>query len=130
MGQAIDVERAAESGIGVVDLLGKKAMHGLVARLLGFSMTLRLTRVGLPEDLLPLLELDLAKAILMPARECALLRERSALDLHVVDVKGARVGLPALAKVAGTQVSADTRRRFMNMPPKVKAMLGIDWRLP
>jgi hypothetical protein len=131
VGQAVDAEQAAQAGIGVVDLLGKKAMPVLVASLLGISTPPKLTRVGLPEDLLPLLELNLAKAVLMPAREFPVLREKSALDLRATELKSAWMGLPALAAVPGTQVSADMQRRFMNLPPKVKAMLGVDdWRRP
>jgi hypothetical protein len=122
VGRAVDPADIPDLGIGVVDLLGKKGMPVLVARLLGTTA---------PEDLLPLLELGFAGAVLMPARAVPSLREKSALDLRVTELKAASVGLPAVGVAAGAPVSTEMERRLMGLPPAVKALLGVDdWRRP
>ena len=131
VGRAINLADISRLGIGVVDLLGKKAMPDLVARMLGTTAVPKLTRVGQPEDLLPLLELDLAGAVLMPARAVPLLREKSALDLRVTELKAATVGLPAVGAAVGAPAVTEMEGRLMGLPPAVKAMLGVDdWRRP
>ena len=131
VGRTADPADITRLEIGVVDLLGKKGMSGLVARLLGTTTLPKLIRVGQPEDLLPLLELEMAGAVLMPARSVPSLREKSALDLRVTELKAALVGLPAVGAVAGAPASTEMVRRLMGLPPAVKAMLGVDdWRRP
>jgi|GEM_PF-1654479 hypothetical protein len=131
VGRAVDPADIPDLGIGVVDLLGKKGMPVLVARLLGTTALPKLIRVGQPEDLLPLLELGFAGAVLMPARAVPSLREKSALDLRVTELKAASVGLPAVGVAAGAPVSTEMERRLMGLPPAVKALLGVDdWRRP
>jgi hypothetical protein len=130
LGQAADSALAAPT-VGVVDLLGKKDMPALVARFVGTSAPPKVTRVAQPEDLLPLLELGLVKAVLMPARAVATLREKSALDLREVELKEARMGLPALASLSKRASAGELERKLMSLPAKVQAMLGVDeWRQP
>jgi hypothetical protein len=67
----------------------------------------------------------------MPARAVPSLREKSALDLRVTELKAASVGLPAVGVAAGAPVSTEMERRLMGLPPAVKALLGVDdWRRP
>jgi hypothetical protein len=131
LSQAADSAVEASTVVGVVDLLGKKAMPALVARFVGASAPPKVTRVAQPEDLLPLLELGLAKAVLMPAREVAALREKSTLDLREVKLKDARMGLPSLAVVSNRATAGDLERKLIGLPAKLQAMLGVDeWRRP
>ena len=135
LGQAADSPLEASAVVGVVDLLGKKAMPALVARFVGASAPPKVTRVAQPEDLLPLLELGLAKAVLMPARAVAALREKSTLNLRVVELKDARMGLPSLAVVSKRSPAGEMERKLVSglsgLPAKVQAMLGVDaWRRP
>jgi hypothetical protein len=129
VGKAVDVGNLPRLGIGVVDLLGKKGMPAFVARLLGTETSPKLIRVAQPEDLLPLLEFNLAGAVLMPARAVPTLREKSALDLRVTPLKTAFVGLPAVGVAASAPALAEMERKLMSLPPNVKSMLGVDeWR--
>ena len=131
VGEAADPAVVAGIGVGVVDLLGKKAMPNFVARLLGIQSLPKLTRVAQPEDLLPLLELHLAQAVLMPSRGVPALRQRSSLDLRAVELKEARMGLPALAAVTTKAAADDIQRKLMRLPAKTQSMLGVDeWRRP
>ena len=131
VGKAVGPADIARLEIGVVDLLGKAKMPALVARLLGVEEIPKLLRVQQPEDLLPLLELNLAGAVLMPARGVPALREKSALDLRVTALKAAFVGLPAVGAPATTPASGAMERELMELPANVKALLGVDdWRRP
>jgi hypothetical protein len=135
LSQTADSAPEASAVVGVVDLLGKKAMPALVARFVGASAPLKVTRVAQPEDLLPLLELGLANAVLMPARAVAALREKSTLNLREVELKDARMGLPSLAVVSKRSPAGDMERklmsRLMSLSAKLQAMLGVDeWRRP
>jgi hypothetical protein len=131
VGKAVDPADIPHLGIGVVDLLGKSTMPALVASLLGTVESPKLIRVGQPEDLLPLLELNLADAVLMPARGVPALRERSTLDLRVTALKSAFVGLPAVGAAVATPASAEMERKLQGLSANVKAFLGIDdWRRP
>jgi hypothetical protein len=131
VGRTADPADIPHLGIGVVDLLGKKEMPVLVAKLLGTTTLPKLVRVGQPEDLLPLLELGFAEAVLMPAGAVPSLREKSALDLRVTELKAALVGLPAVGAAASVPASTEMERRLMGLPRAVKEMLGVDdWRRP
>jgi hypothetical protein len=131
VGQPVDLADLPPLGIGVVDLLGKKGMPALVSKLLGTPTIPKLVRVEQPEDLLPLLELRLVGAVVMPARAVSQLREKSALDLHVTALTSAFVGLPAVAAAVGNAASATIERKLAGLPADVKTMLGIDdWRRP
>jgi hypothetical protein len=131
VGKAVDPADIPRLEIGVVDLLGKSKMPPLVASLLGTAECPKLIRVEQPEDLLPLLELNLAGAVLVPARGVPSLREKSTLDLRVTALKAAFVGLPAVAAAVATPASAEMERKLMGLPANVRAFLGIDdWRRP
>jgi hypothetical protein len=131
VGQPTTPADAAIAGIGVVDLLGKKDMPALVATWLGIPTLPKLVRVAQPDDLLPLLELGVAKAVLMPVRGVPALREKSTLDLRVVELKDSRLGLPVLATLSTTPAAAALQRKLADLPPQVQSMLGVDeWRRP
>lgn len=131
VGEAVDPADIPRLEIGVVDLLGKSKMPALAASLLGTAESPKLVRVEQPEDLLPLLELNLAGAVLMPARGVPSLREKSTLDLRVTTLKAAFVGLPAVGAAVAAPASAEMERKLMGLSARVKALLGIDdWRRP
>jgi hypothetical protein len=59
------------------------------------------------------------------------LRQRSSLDLRAVELKEARMGLPALAAVTTKAAADDIQRKLMRLPAKTQSMLGVDeWRRP
>jgi hypothetical protein len=97
-------QSAADSGaspslVGVVDLLGRAGTEQLAARMLG-RPAVDLRRVTKLEDLLPLLQLSAAQAVLIPAEAARSLAERSRLKLQMRPLPDARLGLPAVGVLA------------------------------
>lgn len=89
--------------VGTVDLLGRKGTQQWVERLL--SANPEVNRVTKFEDLLPMLQLEMADAVLLPAAVATLFKEKSRLPLQTTNL-GVQVGLPALSvlKVGGEQI--------------------------
>jgi hypothetical protein len=128
VGKATDPARLDDIELGVVEILGKKDMVDFVAKLVGASAAIRLKRVAKPEDLLPLLQFQLAGAVLVPTRTLKSLREKSALDLKVTEIKTANVGLPALAASPAGRFAA-IQAGVLSLNAEVKGMLGVEeWR--
>jgi hypothetical protein len=85
-------EPARVSVVGVLDLLGRSGTASFVKQILGSSP--KIERVTKVEDLLALLQMKRAEAVVLPTRLVAELRQMSRLDL--IDRQlGTRVGLPA-----------------------------------
>lgn len=110
--------------VGTLDLLGRDGttsfVHGLVG---GKPKVERVTKI---EDLLPLLQMQLVDAVVLPTRLVPDLKAASRLELVQVELEK-RVGLPAVASVgpAGADVVAAVRA----LPAEVSKMLGVDaWR--
>jgi hypothetical protein len=128
VGKAADPARVGEIELGVVEILGKRDMADFVAKLVGAPGAVNLKRVAKPEDLLPLLQFQLVGAVLIPLRTLKSLREKSALDLRVTEVKTANVGLPALAASPAGRW-AEIQASVSTLSAEVKAMLGVEeWR--
>ena len=77
--------------LGALDFLGHKGMKDFILHLLGASPSVK--RVTKFEDLLPLLQLDMADAILVPKRLVSALTARTELKLETTDV--GNLSLPA-----------------------------------
>jgi hypothetical protein len=125
-------ESAAEGGpsarvVGVVDLLGRTGTQQLVARMLG-NPAVELRRVTKLEDLLTLLNLSAAGAVLVPGGAAKSLSERSRLRLRVHPLPDARVGLPALGVRKG-ELRDLLVRELMKLDADSLRLLGLDrWR--
>lgn len=89
--------------VGTVDLLGRKGTQQWVERLLNANP--EVNRVTKFEDLLPMLQLEMADAVLLPAAVATVFKEKSRLPLQTTHL-GVQVGLPALSvlKVGGEQI--------------------------
>jgi hypothetical protein len=112
------------TSVGALDLLGRDGTAGFVKEMLQISP--RIERVSKVEDLLPLLQMQRADAVLLPSRLFAEIKSASKLVLVQKEL-GKSVGLPSVASVraAGDAiVSAITK-----MPVGVAKKLGVDsWR--
>lgn len=86
--------------IGAVDLLGRKEMGKYVAVLYKMSNQPKLKPVTKTDDLLPLLQLNGADAVIVPESAADEIASRSSLNLKVQRIDGALIGLPALAAVS------------------------------
>lgn len=110
--------------VGALDLLGREGTNAFVKALVGGSP--KVERVSKVEDLLPLLQLQRADAVLLPSRLHRELTSASKLALVARELpKG--VGLPAAASTSssGTQVLSALSR----IPVQVSNILGVDlWR--
>jgi hypothetical protein len=118
---------ATPSVVGVVDLLGRTGTQQLASKLLG-NPAVELRRVTKLEDLLPLLQLSAAQAVLVPADAARGFAERSRLKLVVRSLPEARVGLPAVG-VLNAQTAARVVAQIQTLDPDACRMLGIErWR--
>lgn len=108
------------TSVGAVDLMGRQGMKELVARLLGTSA--QIERVTKLEDLLPLLQLNMVEAVLVPNRLTDAFRARSKLDLRVTPARGA-VGLPALSIL--TPAGAPLAQGIKALSPNLSLQLGV-----
>jgi len=109
------------SSVGALDFLGREGTNRFVKGLLGASP--RIERVSKVEDLLPLLQMQVADAVLLPSRLYLEIRGASKLSL-VQQELSKMVALPAAAAVtaAGSQVLAALR----GMPAQAIKILGVD----
>jgi hypothetical protein len=117
----------ANSTIGVVDFLGRKATQEFVGTLLK-APDVRVRLVSRVEDLLSLLHFSAADAVILPADFAKALEVRSRLALHVRALPGATIGRVALAVV--TQPLNDhVARQVKALDGATNQMMGIDgWR--
>jgi hypothetical protein len=110
--------------VGAINLLGRDGTNGFVKNLVGASP--KIERVSKFEDLLPLLQMQRADAVLLPARLFPELKSASKLALFAHELaKG--VGLPAGASV--TRAGTELLHAVSRMPADVAKLLGVDqWR--
>ncbi len=110
--------------VGALDVLGRTGTQRFVRELLGTNPNVeRVTKV---EDLLPLLQMHRAEAVLLPARLLGDLRASSRLSLYSYELK-TRVQLPAVASASARGSSVVTA--FNKLPPAVCRSIGVDeWR--
>ncbi len=110
--------------VGALDLLGRDGTTNFVHGLLGAKP--KVERVTKVEDLLPLLQMQRAEAILLPSRLYSDLRGASRLKLAQRELTS-KVGLPAVAIVggAGAQVVAAIAKMSAS---ECKALGVEEWR--
>jgi hypothetical protein len=107
--------------VGSVDLLGREGTNAFVKGLLGVSP--KVERVTKFEDLLPLLQMHRADAVLLPARLLPELSSASKLSLFPQEVQKG-VGLPAA--VSRTQNGQEFLRAIGRMRANVTKLFGVD----
>lgn len=91
--------------IGIVDVVGRLALPDLVKRLLGLEQTPQVRRVLKVADLIPLLSLDLADAVIVPERMVDSLVATSRLNLHILRPPKANLRRVALSFAPGAPVT-------------------------
>lgn len=100
----INVGDLARHRLGIVDIVGRRALPILAKELLGLSTLPTVRRVLKVADLLPLLSLNLAEAIIVPERLSDELISSSRLELRVLRPARANLGRAALAYPDGKPV--------------------------
>ena len=117
-------DAASVRTVGVLDVLGRDGttsfVHGLMAA------KPKIERVTKVEDLLPLLQMQRADALLLPSRLFAEIKSTSSLNLVQKEL-GGRVGLPALTAIndAGALAIAEVGK----MSSEATRALGVEsWR--
>jgi hypothetical protein len=115
---------ASVNTVGAVDLLGRDGTNGFVRALLGNSV--KVERVTKVEDLLPLLQMQRADAVLIPSRLYSDLASTSSLHLVQHELP-ARVGLPAITGLGAGGIQAVDR--VSKLAGEAARTLGTDsWR--
>jgi hypothetical protein len=119
VGTAPDPQKIAS--VGALDLLGREGTNGFVKGLLGAAP--RIERVSKVEDLLPLLQMQRADAVLLPSRLYAEIKGASKLNLAQQELSRT-VALPAAAGV--TAAGAHVLAALGKMPAQAAKTLGVD----
>jgi hypothetical protein len=109
------------TSVGALDLLGREGTNAFVKNLIGASP--KVERVTKFEDLLPLLQMQRADCVLLPARLVPDLARASKLALMVQDIQKG-VGLPAAASVG--QNGPELLRAISRMRANVAKLVGVD----
>ena len=110
--------------LGIVDELGRRRTPIFVARLLGVAESPKLRRVAKVEDLLPLLQFSMARAVLVRESELDVLRSRTKQKLYTVAVRPPEQVL-AVA-IVDTGRGTTVERALLGMQEKTKKALGVD----
>lgn len=110
--------------VGAVDLLGRKGTNLFVHEVL--KSKVEVERVTKLEDMLRLLQFEMAEAILLPERIVPAMRSKSEIALQTVRAPN-EVALPALAVL--TPAGAIIAEKLKRIPASVRSQLGVDsWR--
>ena len=110
--------------VGIVDLLGRDGTQAFAAVAVA-TKDVKVKRVAKIEDLLPLLEVSAADAVLIPNSAVKRFTERTRLVLTVRDLPSARVGLPAVA-VRNEKTRDAVTKAIHQLGPETMSLLGID----
>jgi hypothetical protein len=110
---------------GLINLVGRKRLPALAQALLGVAGEVRVSSVPRAEELLSLLQVGGADAVLVPESALRDLASRSLLDLQVTRLPRARVGLPALALLK-PQSAPSLEAAIRSLDRAVLARLGIE----
>jgi hypothetical protein len=121
----ISLGNLASRRLGVVDVVGRRSLPELVKRLLSLPQVPVVRRVLKVGDLLPLLSVNLADAIVIPERMVKPLLETSRQELRVLRPPHALLGRAALAYPGGQRVSA-IQAGMQRLSRAALDALGID----
>ncbi len=122
---------AEEMVVGVVDLLGRRAMQEHTAKMLNLK-SVRVRTVTKLEDLLTLLQFQDVDAILVQSSTVPFFINRSRLDLHAHALNQSRLGLPSIAiRVSGSGTGKRVKEAFVPLSSEIQALLGVEsWQEP
>jgi hypothetical protein len=124
VGVGASPEPGRVQSVGALNLLGRDGTNNFVKSLVGGSP--KIERVSKVEDLLPLLQMQLVEAILLPTRLFSELRAASKLALAAREL-AKPVSLPAVAAV--TQGGSQLLPAVSRLPANVDRLVGVDsWR--
>ncbi len=125
--QAVVVVRMGGTGnvIGMLDLLGRKAMTNFASSLFGSSAASNLSvkRVRKSRDLRALLLLKQADAVLLSAKDANILVKALGSEASSTALSGPGVGLPSLG--GGSDTSA-VAKSLKTLPTSILKKMGID----
>lgn len=110
--------------VGVVDMLGRDEMQKLVDSVLG-TKGMKVRRVTKLEDLLALLLLSAADAILVGESIVPLFQQRSRNPLNQYAIPGARLGLPSVGFL-NQNVRPIVTNAVLGIEPETNRMLGVE----
>lgn len=122
------LEKAALASVdvGVVDLLGRRAMQSFINEKLATEV--RIKRVTKLEDILPLLTFRHVEAVFVSSKDYDILKQRTTQPL-VATPADIRLGLIGVA-VKDTRNSSVLAECFERLDPATNALLGVDRWLP
>jgi hypothetical protein len=107
--------------VGALDILGRDGTNSFVRGLVGRQV--KVERVTKVEDLLPLLQIQRADAVLLPSRMFSEVKATSLLNLAQQELAD-KVELPAIASVgAGGTQAVDQTAKLSGEPAR---LLGVD----
>jgi hypothetical protein len=121
----LNLQNLGEHQLGVVDVVGRRALPGMVRTMLGLSAEPKLRRVLKVGDLLPLLSVNLAEGIIVPERLASELIDASRLDLRTLRPPGARLGRTALAYPGGESIPL-IQKGLMRLSQTALQALGVE----
>lgn len=119
----ITPSQAASGTVAVLDELGRKGTPPYLARILGVSTPPSLRRVTKVEDLLTLLQLGQADAIVVRPQHLKTLRGRTQRTLHSIRLRAPSVALAVAFVDGGRRTTIEPR--IKNLPGEARAELGI-----
>ncbi len=122
--KAIDAEKIGELNIGVVDLLGRKAMSTFVQRKLG-GVNPKVKPVTKLEDLLSMLQFSYVDAIFVPKSKIGYYKKKTELNLTVTELGQVTVGLPVVV-IINQERAQLVKRSFSQLKPDLNSKLGVD----
>ncbi len=122
-----DIERRdlGDLTFGAVDLVGRADLPAFVAELLALQKPAEVVRVIKYPDLLHLLRLGRADAVLVPEQVLGSLRKATKIPIQVLEVPSARLGYAAVSfrDPAGRAATEDWLK---GLPPDLMQEMGID----
>jgi hypothetical protein len=118
-------EALATKVVGTVDLVGRSRLAAFVTGVLGLPSAPKIQTVTKVEDLLPLLQFKAADAVLVPQSAVESLLTRSRMDLQVLKLDGARVGLPAVA-FSNPARRAELEKAVTAFPKSINDKVGVE----
>lgn len=120
----VTLANLSTKSIGIVDVVGRLALPELVQRMLDMNHPPDVRRVLKVADLIPLLNLNLADAVVVPERMVESLITTSRLKLHILRPPSAKLRRVALSFSSGTPVGP-IQSGLLHLSKTAQDALGI-----